>query len=660
MKFITLFFVFIFTITFATGQNIIEVDSIVKQLTLSTNDTNRVSLLVRLAEIYNRANPALTLRYAQEGLTSAQKLNYKKGEAQCLGLVVGAFIMLGRYPEALAILLQAKKINEAIDNLVGLSDNLRLIGNIYSSQNDYTDAMQYLFEANEVAKRLNKVRNQRALALMAIGNAYFRFNQLDSALIYLQQAYDIASANNLNHYLDNILTSSARVQDARGEDARAMMNFRNSIPHSIPDSDHQNLNQAYLGIAKLFQKRGLKDSSIFYAKKALGEGQVISNVPGVLGASQFLASIYEGINEHEAFKYYKVAMSAKDSLFNAEKIKQVQNLGFVEQQRLQSIKAEKLEYNNKVRLYALLSAVGVFLLLAIILYRNNRNKQRANAILHNKNEEIQNTLTELKTTQSQLVQREKMASLGELTAGIAHEIQNPLNFVNNFSDVNKELLTELKDEADKGNIDEVKAIANDVIENEQKISHHGKRADAIVKGMLQHSRASTGKKEPTDINVLADEYLRLSYHGLRAKDKDFNANFKTSFDESIGKIEVVPQDIGRVLLNLFNNAYYAVHEKQKACQAEPVEANPPYEPMVSVCTKRSGDKVEISVSDNGTGIPQKVVDKIFQPFFTTKPTGQGTGLGLSLSYDIIKAHGGELKVETKEGEGTIFTINIPV
>jgi signal transduction histidine kinase len=265
---------------------------------------------------------------------------------------------------------------------------------------------------------------------------------------------------------------------------------------------------------------------------------------------------------------------------------------------------------------------------------------------------VESTLTELKATQSQLIQAEKMASLGELTAGIAHEIQNPLNFVNNFSEVNKELLEEMKDELDKGNIDEVIAIANNVIENEEKINHHGKRADAIVKGMLQHSRTSTGQKEPTGINALADEYLRLSYHGLRAKDKFFNATLQTDFDESIGKINIVPQEIGRVLLNLFNNAFYAVNEKKKLQPAD-------YEPTVSVSTKKLNDKIEISVKDNGKGIPQKILDKIFQPFFTTKPTGEGTGLGLSLSYDIIKAHGGELKVETKEGKGSEFIIQLP-
>jgi len=267
-------------------------------------------------------------------------------------------------------------------------------------------------------------------------------------------------------------------------------------------------------------------------------------------------------------------------------------------------------------------------------------------------EQIENTLFDLKQTQAQLVQSEKMASLGELTAGIAHEIQNPLNFVNNFSEVNKELLAEMNEEIEKGNLEEVKALAKDVSDNEEKINHHGKRADAIVKGMLQHSRSSSGVKEPADINVLADEYLRLAYHGLRAKDKSFNATMKTDYDETIGKINIVPQDVGRSVLNLITNAFYAVTEKKKQ-NAEG------YEPTVTVTTKRINGKVEIRVVDNGNGIPQKVLDKIFQPFFTTKPTGQGTGLGLSLSYDIVKAHNGELKVETNEGEGSEFIIFLP-
>jgi len=271
--------------------------------------------------------------------------------------------------------------------------------------------------------------------------------------------------------------------------------------------------------------------------------------------------------------------------------------------------------------------------------------------------ELEHTLSELQATQAQLIQSEKMASLGELTAGIAHEIQNPLNFVNNFSEVSNELIEELNAERLKPNgernVELENEIFDDLKQNLEKINHHGKRADAIVKGMLQHSRKNTGQKEPTDINALADEYLRLSYHGLRAKDKSFNATMKTEFDPAAPKINVVPQDVGRVFLNLINNAFYAVAEKKKQQSAG-------YEPTVKVSTKYFANWIWVTVSDNGGGIPQEIIDKIFQPFFTTKPTGQGTGLGLSLSYDIIRAHGGELKVKNKESEGAAFIIQLPV
>ncbi|MBK9381063.1 MAG: two-component sensor histidine kinase [Chitinophagaceae bacterium] len=289
---------------------------------------------------------------------------------------------------------------------------------------------------------------------------------------------------------------------------------------------------------------------------------------------------------------------------------------------------------------------------AILLEETIEELEQKRKAIEETNSALQKSLEELKAAQAQLIQSEKMASLGELTAGIAHEIQNPLNFVNNFSDVSTELVDEMNEEIDKGNLEDAKQIAQDLKQNLEKINHHGKRAGDIVKGMLQHSRSSSGQKELTDINALADEYLRLAYHGLRAKDKTFNAAMKTDFDETIGLIKIIPQDIGRVVLNLITNAFYAVTERKKL-QPEG------YEPVVAVGTKKEAGKVEICVSDNGTGIPQKVMDKIFQPFFTTKPTGQGTGLGLSLSYDIVKAHGGELKVETKEGEGSEFIIQLP-
>jgi signal transduction histidine kinase len=277
-------------------------------------------------------------------------------------------------------------------------------------------------------------------------------------------------------------------------------------------------------------------------------------------------------------------------------------------------------------------------------------------------QQVDKTLTDLKQAQSQLVQAEKMASLGELTAGIAHEIQNPLNFVNNFSELSNELIEEMQEEMDKGNNEEAKQIASDIRGNLEKINLHGKRADAIVKGMLLHSRATSGEKQPTDINALADEFLRLAYHGLRAKDKNFNATLKTAFDPTVGKVPLISQDIGRVLLNLINNAFYAVTERsmQSGDTRLNDEVGQGYEPQVVMRTLKLSDKIEISVSDNGNGIPQKILDKIFQPFFTTKPTGQGTGLGLSLSYDIVKSHGGELRVETKEGAGSEFVIQLPI
>ncbi len=293
---------------------------------------------------------------------------------------------------------------------------------------------------------------------------------------------------------------------------------------------------------------------------------------------------------------------------------------------------------------------------AILLEETIQELDQKRKAIEETNAALQKSLEELKAAQQQLIQSEKMASLGELTAGIAHEIQNPLNFVNNFSEVSNELIDEMKEELEKGDIKEAEAIAADVKQNLEKINHHGQRAADIVKGMLQHSRSSTGQKELTDINALCDEYLRLAYHGLRAKDKSFNAKFETDFDPSLPKINVVPQDIGRVILNLINNAFYTVSEKAKSLMPNAES----YEPTVVVSTKNLGDKVEVKVKDNGNGISEKIKDKIFQPFFTTKPTGQGTGLGLSLSYDIVKAHGGEIKVESANGAGTEFTVVLPV
>ena len=285
-------------------------------------------------------------------------------------------------------------------------------------------------------------------------------------------------------------------------------------------------------------------------------------------------------------------------------------------------------------------------------------KKRADVV--KANDALKHSLDELKAAQAQLIHSEKMASLGELTAGIAHEIQNPLNFVNNFAEVSVDILEEMKEELENGNLEDAKEISNDLKQNLEKINHHGKRASGIVKGMLEHSRSSTNEKELTDINTMVDEYIRLAYHGMRAKDKSFNADFKTELDKTLPKIKVIPQDIGRVLLNLINNAFYAVSKKS----IENVDTNQPnsndYKPEIKVSTKTLKGAIEIKITDNGPGIPAEIKDKIFQPFFTTKPTGQGTGLGLSLSYDIVKAHEGTLNVESSVAYGTEFIIRLPL
>ncbi|MGC4035749.1 MAG: ATP-binding protein [Chitinophagaceae bacterium] len=369
-------------------------------------------------------------------------------------------------------------------------------------------------------------------------------------------------------------------------------------------------------------------------------------------------------NYKGAYENYKLYTLYRDSLQKKEaekkELETKMQYEFDKKQAIAKAEQEKKDAEQKrikniqfFTIAGLVLVVLVVLLIALIQWKNNQQKKKANVLLQQQNEKVESALSELKSTQASLIHSEKMASLGELTAGIAHEIQNPLNFVNNFGEVNNELIHEIANEND---IHEIKAIANDIRQNNEKIVFHGKRADEIVKGMLQHSRTSTGVKESTNINLLCDEYLRIAYHGMAAKEKDFKGEFKTDFDDSIGNISIIPQDIGRVLLNLYNNAFFAVNEKRILLQTQDEK----YEPTVMVSTKRQNGKVVIAVTDNGNGIPQNIIDKIFQPFFTTKPTGQGTGLGLSLSYDIVKAHGGELNVESEQGKGSKFEVSLPL
>jgi two-component system NtrC family sensor kinase len=639
-----------------------RLDSLKHELAISRPDTNKVLILVLLTTGYKYSIPDSAFFYGQQALELARQIKFPKGEVQALFYLSVTYRVLGNSSKALELELKSIQIANKNNLMYEKARALIGLGYIYLYSQNYFQALFYLHQA---LKLLDLYRGDPLMPidLNDLADTYLSMNKLDSAEYYSLLTTNYIKQHNAEWARPINLRTIGKIHYKKGETRLALDFLRQSLIYQGNNdlTNYSSRAETSNEIANIYQKTNHLDSAIYYAQKSLDDAQKSKSYSSIVTASSLLAELYEPKDAQKTIGYNKITIAAQDSLNNFGKTSAYKSISeFDEKERQYEIETAQTAYKNKARQYALLVGLGIFLLIAFILYRNNKKQQKANKLLHQQKEEINAALSQLKSTQSQLIQSEKMASLGELKAGIAHEIQNPLNFVNNFSEVNKELLAEMNEEIDKGNYGEVKAITNDVIENEQKINHHGKRADAIVKGMLQHSRSSTGEKQSTDINALCDEYLRLSYHGLRAKDKDFNAIMKTDFDNSIGKINIIPQDIGRVLLNLYNNAFYAVNDKMKACQTELVEANQQYEPTVSVTTKKSNNHVIITVSDNGNGIPPKIVDKIFQPFFTTKPTGEGTGLGLSLSYDIVKAHGGEIRVETKEEEGTEFIIQLPI
>ncbi len=647
---------FIILVTFEIGysQSIDTISVLHHKLATSKDDTSKVLAQLAICYEYRLGNSDSSLYYGKKALTLSKKIKFPKGEILALGFLAITSHQVGNLPQALEMGFESLRVAEANNNLAYLTGAaLNAVGEAYTILKDYPKALHYLRLQKANAERR---QNSEGMAYSAfnIGLAYYEMNQLDSAFYYEQIA--IKHFRGMGREEPLVYRILGDIQIKRNNPVEALVNYRESLEISLKNNERRALSAAYNKIASFYKNIQLTDSAIYYAKKGLEVSESISQKKNLMEAASLLSELYEPTNTKESLRYLKIADAYKDSLFGTGSLQSVQTLVAHEEERQKEIESTKAAYQNKLKQYVLTAGLVILVLVAFFLFRNNRKERKAKKQLQDKNTVIEQTLNDLKSTQSQLIQSEKMASLGELTAGIAHEIQNPLNFVNNFSEVNKELVVEMKDEMDKGNLAAAKEIANDVIANEEKINHHGKRADAIVKGMLQHSSSGSGKKELTNINALADEYLRLAYHGLRAKDKSFNATMKTDFDETIGNINIIPQDIGRVILNLITNAFYAASLPSKGGFSD---SDKSYNPSVWVSTKKVGNQVLISVRDNGPGIPQKILDKIFQPFFTTKPTGQGTGLGLSLSYDIVKAHGGEIKVNTKENEGTEFTITLP-
>jgi two-component system, NtrC family, sensor kinase len=668
------------TYVFAVAQQI-NIEGLTYRYNRTTNDTVRLVVADSLSEAYSEIKPDSSIYYADIAIKLSRDLKFKLNEA--LGLNHSGYIWLnrGNFTNALKMFSESLKIIEdpkSERNILPDKYSVSLIYTLHITPREYrlqvianthfnlgllyentSNIEKGLFHYAQAIQFGEKTQDKEGVgfAYLNLGRLYLAQMKTDSAIHYIQRAYEISKQVDFAKFSGSCLLNLGRVYLSSGNKEKAIKYLHNAIAVCEQEKYYRGAIAASLILADLNLKEEKSDSGYYYSILALQKAKEL-NVPDLLLRSYTaMANYYNKMsNNDSAVKYQSLIIKIKDSLYNSRQVQQFQNLDFNEQLHKQEIAAAEKAFQNRLRIYGLLAAIAIFLVLAIILWRNNAQKQKSYALLEKEKretdrqkEKVEHAFLELKSTQQQLIQSEKMASLGELTAGIAHEIQNPLNFVNNFSEVSNELIEEMKMELIKGNSDDAIAIAQDVKQNLEKITHHGKRADAIVKSMLQHSRANSGKKELTDINALCDEYLRLAFHGLRAKDKSFKATTKTDFDNSIGKISVVPQDLGRVIFNLANNAFYAVNEKQK-------QDFKGYDPTVTISTEKHNGKIEIKVKDNGNGVPQQILDKIFQPFFTTKPTGQGTGLGLSLAYDIIKAHYGEIKVESRQGEGTTFLI----
>jgi two-component system NtrC family sensor kinase len=628
-------------------------------------DTARLELLRQLS--FNEVNDYnLALQYANDLIALSQKLKndeylfhgyFQKGNKERI---------LGNYKEALDDFFKSAEVAKSVKDIghVGIADNA--IAGVYMLTNDYENTMLYHRKAISSFARLDSVT--LASAILNTGEAFRNFKFYDSAVIYFQRAEKIFEKIGHREGKAYARGNIGMVYNSIGQNKLAEKNLTAAISFFDTSGNYAPNCDYDLSLADIYLRKGNATAALNYAKKSLEIAQQYQLKEQIKNADQKLSDLYDSTHEPElALKYYKDYIAVSYSIYNLgveTKMANARTNFEVEQKQGEVNALHKKQILQKILLFTSLGILVLIIILVIKLLSNIKQKQRAYTLLSKQKEiseqqrdQTNKALQELKRTQAHLIQSEKMASLGQLTAGIAHEIQNPLNFVNNFSDMNSELLAELQQENSKGNAAAVHTIANDVLSNSDKINYHGKRVDAIVKGMIEHCRSGAPEKRMTNINHLVDEYFRLAYFGLTAKDKSFSPaipiTIGTSFDPDAGELNIVPQEMGRVILNLANNSFHAVADKSN-------ETPKDYTPTVSVSTKKTNDQFLISISDNGTGIPARLQEKIFQPFFTTKAPGHGTGLGLSISYDIVKAHGGEIRVHSEEGKGSEFIVVLPL
>ena len=618
-----------------------KIDSLKRALNSATTDSARFIGAERLSVTYAENQWETALKYTDLMATIAHRNNHHYDQAHSLDGKAYFLQNSNRFSESLVNsqkALQFAEIDYPDEVIWTHTTRLKILASIHH------DLGHLMGATNNVIQQIPEYKKARALAQQAkdtlllgfvhmnLGDVYTKTERLDLALKEENDAEKIFIAKNEKTYIPFIYGTIGQILIKKNKASLARAYYYKGAHIGI---ENQNLFHAalcYRGLTEWYLSVKEKDSALVCAVKSFS---LIKNVNS--GGSQTEAGIIENLSQaywlnnqpDSSYKYARLAYSLRKSIdekiFN--NLTEFEKLSFKTQQQLQQLEQEKVNAQNRTRTWGLISVLIIAMLLAATFYQNNLIRKKANRVLKDQKEEVEATLGQLKTTQTQLIQSEKMASLGELTAGIDHEIQNPLNFVNNFSEGNKEMLEELKAESRKPKAERdeqlEKDIINDLIENEQKINHHGKRADAIVKGMLEHSRVGGGEKQLTDVNKLADEYLRLAYHGLRAKDKHFNAELLTNFDEALPMVNTVQQDISRVLLNLFNNAFYAVNEKKKT-------AGNDYKPEVRVSTSSTAKEIVIKVKDNGNGIPDAIKDKIMQPFFYHETYGRGYRAGIVL------------------------------
>jgi two-component system, NtrC family, sensor kinase len=661
MKILLIFLILIISCgsAFSQEETFKDAERLLQELSQARTDTGRVVLKSRLSEASRSNNPDTSLILANQALYKAREIGFKKGEIMALNVLCVLHREKGDLPLALQLGLQGLKIAEKEQLSYVWIYSLIRVGNVYLSVGDVSKALPYFQKADKLLER-NYDEFQWGVTQYFIAVINLQLNQLDSVenrLVLMENKY-----SSINNGLRGELAKK------RGESRQALMYLKKGLTAAVAENAIREASTASNAIALIFKELNQPDSAIYYAKMGLEFGKELSYTNRILTASSLLAELYAEENPEEAVRFYQMASAAKDSLYGTQKFQQLQSATMEEKERQTEIEAAAIAYRNNIRQWGLIGGVALFLVVAIVLFRNNRQKQKTNKVL-------ETTLSNLKSTQAQLVQQEKLASLGQLTAGIAHEIKNPLNFVNNFSEVSMELIEEIKEERakkqetrDETLVDE---ILGDIQSNLGKIHEHGSRADSIVTSMLQHSRGGSGKKEPTDLNALIKEYVNLSFHGMRAGKNPINVDIVLDLDPELREVSLMKEDFTRVVINLCNNAFDAMREKVKMYHVpsmpagkagtkyqEGVQSEVNYIPKLRVSTILEKGRVRISFEDNGPGIPDEIRDKILQPFFNTKKGTEGTGLGLSITNDIVKAHGDTIIINSEPGLGVVIKINL--